>query len=414
MRDLSKVITRAFHERIGWHKIGVAVGIVIVAIALTALFRLLRDIEIEKVFVALRATSLHEIILACGFIAVGYVTLTFYDYFSLRTIGRRNVPYRVAAMASFISYTIGHNLGATVFTGGAIRFRIYSAWGLGVVDVVKIAFVTGLTFWLGNAFVLGVGMLCVPEAASAINQLPSWINRAIALSGLRSSRAIWCGCCRSRAPSAAPGGGLRCRMHAIDPRPDRHRRAGPERRARSPCMSCCLPQPSIVFIVLLVTFVTATLLGFLSHAPGSLGVFEAAMLVALPQFQTGGAAGVAADLPRLVFHAAVLPCRAAAVRARMLAGDKNDGGCGRCPARSTPSPIAPMSARRLTAAVFRRVGGSRSGRRHALHLRPRIGRKIFERRPASLRCVQRSRIAPPVASLVLRPPLRTTSGAPPH
>jgi len=30
-------------------------------------------------------------------------------------------------------------------------------------------------------------------------------------------------------------------------------------------------------------FVSATLLGFASHAPGSLGVFEAAMLVALPQ-----------------------------------------------------------------------------------------------------------------------------------
>jgi len=31
-------------------------------------------------------------------------------------------------------------------------------------------------------------------------------------------------------------------------------------------------------------FILATLLGFASHAPGSLGVFDAAMLVALPQF----------------------------------------------------------------------------------------------------------------------------------
>jgi uncharacterized membrane protein YbhN (UPF0104 family) len=35
--------------------------------------------------------------------------------------------------------------------------------------------------------------------------------------------------------------------------------------------------------VLLVTFVLATLIGFLSHAPGSLGVFDAAMLVGLSQ-----------------------------------------------------------------------------------------------------------------------------------
>ena len=35
---------------------------------------------------------------------------------------------------------------------------------------------------------------------------------------------------------------------------------------------------------LAVVFILATLLGFASHAPGSLGVFDAAMLVALPQF----------------------------------------------------------------------------------------------------------------------------------
>jgi uncharacterized membrane protein YbhN (UPF0104 family) len=87
-------------------------------------------------------------------------------------------------LASFISYTIGHNLGATVFTAGAIRFRIYSAWGLGVADVVKIAFVTGLTFWLGNVFVLSAGLLWAPEAASAITQMPPWLNRTIAVAGL--------------------------------------------------------------------------------------------------------------------------------------------------------------------------------------------------------------------------------------
>jgi hypothetical protein len=42
--------------------------------------------------------------------------------------------------------------------------------------------------------------------------------------------------------------------------------------------------PAIDFITLLVVFVTAILLGFLSHAPGSLGVIEVAMLVGLPQF----------------------------------------------------------------------------------------------------------------------------------
>src|SRR5262249_3539749 len=103
---------------------------------------------------------------------------------ALRTIGRDAVPYRVAAFTGFTSYTIGHNLGATVLTAGAIRLRIYSAWGLGIIDIAKIAFVTGLTFWLGNAFVLGCGMAYAPGAVSAVNPLPRWIHRAIGVSGL--------------------------------------------------------------------------------------------------------------------------------------------------------------------------------------------------------------------------------------
>jgi uncharacterized membrane protein YbhN (UPF0104 family) len=42
-------------------------------------------------------------------------------------------------------------------------------------------------------------------------------------------------------------------------------------------------EPHIGFITVAVIFVSATLLGFASHAPGGLGVFDAAMLVALWQ-----------------------------------------------------------------------------------------------------------------------------------
>jgi uncharacterized membrane protein YbhN (UPF0104 family) len=57
-------------------------------------------------------------------------------------------------------------------------------------------------------------------------------------------------------------------------------------------LACCalamyvlLPDdPHIAFIKLAVIFVSATLLGFASHSPGGLGVFDAAMLVALIEF----------------------------------------------------------------------------------------------------------------------------------
>ena len=72
--------------------------------------------------------------------AAGYFTLTFYDLFAVRATGHRHVPYRVNALAAFTSYSIGHNVGASVFTGGAVRYRIYSAWGLNAIDVAKIRF----------------------------------------------------------------------------------------------------------------------------------------------------------------------------------------------------------------------------------------------------------------------------------
>jgi len=43
-------------------------------------------------------------------------------------------------------------------------------------------------------------------------------------------------------------------------------------------------EPYIGFVALAVIFVSATLLGFASHSPGGLGVFDAAMLVALWQY----------------------------------------------------------------------------------------------------------------------------------
>jgi len=62
------------------------------------------------------------------FVAAGYFTLTFYDLFALRTIGANHVPYRIAAIGGFTSYSVGHNLGATVFTGGAIGLGLEISW----------------------------------------------------------------------------------------------------------------------------------------------------------------------------------------------------------------------------------------------------------------------------------------------
>src|SRR5919204_2861324 len=168
-------------RKIGWNRIGVALSLTLIAIAAVVLYRILRTIETREVVEALLAANLHNVALAALFVAGGYFTLTFYDLFALRTIGRPDVPYRVAALAGFTSYSVGHNVGASVLTGGAVRYRIYSACGLDAIEVAKICFIAGLTFWLGNATVLGLGIAFDPQAATAIDQLPPWFNRAGAI-----------------------------------------------------------------------------------------------------------------------------------------------------------------------------------------------------------------------------------------
>jgi uncharacterized membrane protein YbhN (UPF0104 family) len=194
-----RAAARFIDRKIGWNVIGLALSLAIIVSACVVLYRMLRGIDLALVLVALKASETQDIVLAALFVAAGYFTLTFYDLFALRTIGANHVPYRIAAIGGFTSYSVGHNLGATVFTGGAVRYRIYSAWGLTAIDVAKICFIAGLTFWLGNATVLGLGIAFEPQAASAIDQLPPWLNRIIALVALGVLAATWPGCGRSRA-----------------------------------------------------------------------------------------------------------------------------------------------------------------------------------------------------------------------
>ena len=149
------------------HRLGVAISVMVIGIACYVLYHMLRHIDAEEVLEAIKDTEPHQIVLAALFVAAGYFTLTFYDLFAVRAIGRADIPYRINALAAFTSYSIGHNVGASVFTGGAVRYRIYSAWGLNAIDVAKICFLAGLTFWLGNAAVLGLGIAYHPEAAAS-------------------------------------------------------------------------------------------------------------------------------------------------------------------------------------------------------------------------------------------------------
>jgi len=270
-------------EPISWNKVGLALSATIMLVSGLVLTYRLRDLDWRAVATAVAAVSPAHFAGAAFFVGCGYVTLALYDWFALRTIGARQAPLRIAALAGATSYAIGHGLGAMVFASAAIRFRIYSRWGLGPIDIAKICFIAGLTFWLGNITALGIAMAYMPEAARALDRIPAWGNQAIGIAALSALSAyllwVW------RKPRVLgrkdprltlPSGSMTVLQIGIG----------------LADLSCCslvmyllMPGlPDVDFIALAVIVIFGTLLGFASHAPGAIGALDAAMLIGLPTF----------------------------------------------------------------------------------------------------------------------------------
>jgi uncharacterized membrane protein YbhN (UPF0104 family) len=274
------VLQKAPRSRARLKGLGVLVGVAIAVVAVFALTHAIKNVDYEEVFAAVRGTNASVVVLALALVATSYGSLTLYDLLALRTIGRGDVPYRIAALASFTSYPIAHGFGAVALISPVIRYRIYSHYGLSVFDVANICFLTGLTFWLGNLTALGLSLLCDPTAISLIDHLPPEVNRWLAVALLLGLAAFLIWSWHSprsiglrRWPIRLPSGPMVLLQIAI---------GIVDLGAAALAMYVLIPSGADIGVFRLTTvFVAATLLGFASHAPAGIGVFDAAILIGL-------------------------------------------------------------------------------------------------------------------------------------
>ena len=260
--------------------LGVVVSVAIAAMAVFALTHALKNVDYDEVFAVVRRTNAGLIALAVVLVAISYGSLTLYDLLALRTIGRKDIPYRIAALASFTSYPIAHGVGAVALISPVIRYRIYSCNGLGAIDVANICFLTGLTFWLGNLTALGLSLFYEPGAISLMDYLPPQVNRLLAAALLigivtflvwswLSPRSIG----TRRWPVRLPSGPMVLLQIAI---------GIVDLGAAALAMYVLIPAGvNIGIFRLTAVFIAATLLGFASHTPAGIGVFDAAILIGL-------------------------------------------------------------------------------------------------------------------------------------
>ncbi|WP_243652528.1 bifunctional lysylphosphatidylglycerol flippase/synthetase MprF [Novosphingobium sp. PhB165] len=222
-----------------------------------------------------RALPVWRLALAFGFTAASYLLLTIYDVMALRAIGRP-LPWRSAALASFTSYTLSHNLGFGIITGAAARLRVYGAKGLTTGDVARVTAIAGVTFW--------AGVLASAALALLVHHLPLVVSgRVLPLTAQHTTGAVLLVVLAVAALTGKrwhlPGPGGMARMTVV---------ALADIGAACAALFVLLPDAApALYAPLLLAYVLAIVVALVSHVPGGLGVFEATVVALCPQVPAG-------------------------------------------------------------------------------------------------------------------------------
>ncbi len=265
---------------VGW-LIGAIASLVLFALAAIVIGRALGHLRFADLAAAITQTRGAALLEALCLTCLSYIALTGYDIAALRQAGAR-APLGAVALASFASNAFSFTLGFPLLTGAAVRYWIYASAALTARQIANITIVVSLTFWLGMASVLGLGLFFAAEPLAAIDHLPPLANFLLgaAILGSLGFYCVWASLARRSLRLwgrviALPGARtalLQLALGVLD--------IG----CAAAALHALLPLESqgLDFKAFAAIYVFAALVGAISHAPGGVGVFEAVMLGAVP------------------------------------------------------------------------------------------------------------------------------------
>lgn len=256
--------------------------LLVLAVAGVALYELLRDVHVSDVRAAIEEVQFRQILWSLGLAALSYFVLTGYDVLALFAI-RKPQRYWRAALASFSAYCFSHNFGFAPITGGAARWRAYHGTNITPADIARIVVIAGVTFWLGIFLMLGVFLVAFPGALRLHDEPLAYVPQAaIGSVILLGIAAYLIACVRQTIPIAILGWTLP--VPSLRQALAQFALAATDIALASAALLVLLPGASWqVYPDFIVAYVVAMVIAMLSHAPGGLGVFEAVILVTLPQ-----------------------------------------------------------------------------------------------------------------------------------
>lgn len=222
---------------------------------------------------------------------VAYVALAWYDRIALRYLGRdRQISWPYVAVCSFVTYALSHNIGASVFSGGMVRFRAYTAKGLSPQEIAVLVAICSFTFALGTVFLTGVVLVYEPHILKPLVDLsPFLAHRSDVVAFGRLAGVL----CLAFVALYVIGSIFHFRplhlghFRLMYPRPDivaRQLLAGPlELIGAAGIIYFAMPDHhAITFMLVLGAFLLSFSAGLLSQVPGGVGVMEAVFLAIMP------------------------------------------------------------------------------------------------------------------------------------
>jgi uncharacterized membrane protein YbhN (UPF0104 family) len=260
--------------------LGSLLGLAVFLIALLVLRRELSGGRIDDVVQHAADISAEKLVIAVLFTIASFLVLTGYDNLSLRYI-RHPLPYRRTALASFINYAFSQGLGFPLLTGGSVRFRLYSRWGLSAAQITQLVVFASATFWLGVLTLAGIVFAIAPPGISRVLPVAGWIVRPVGLVMLSvvAAYAWW-----------TLTGHKLLRLWSW-----RLRRPAPRLAALQLAVACAdwVMASAVLFVLMpaeaglhfpafLGIFLLAFVAGIISHVPAGLGVFETVIILLLP------------------------------------------------------------------------------------------------------------------------------------
>jgi phosphatidylglycerol lysyltransferase len=264
-------------------------GLALFGLALFWLHHLLGQYRWRDILQHVHAISTVNLLKAALFTLAGYGCLTLYDALAVRFAGA-DVPYPRVALISFMGYAIGHNVGLNTLSGGAIRYRAYSALGLGAKQIATIIAFGTVTFLLGAGLLLGLSLLTQAGMSGSVLHVHS--SLAMLAGGILLAAVtayLWLVCTRheplryGRIVIPVPKPRIAFAQVAV---------ACADLLCAASVLYVLLPQQAAIsFGAFAGIYLIAIAAGVISNVPGGIGVFEAVLLLLLPSVPKGSLLG---------------------------------------------------------------------------------------------------------------------------